>query len=137
MGYSTGADVGTGLDATWGGSSFAMEIIGGAGDGASVPIIDVSHNKTSGSRQKIPGDLIDEGGFTAECHLNPSALSNYRPGSTGALVVKVPWGSSDKEITGGAIIERVPFTIPFEDKMLCTIEFVWAGAVTYPSTGAS
>jgi len=134
MGYSTGSDVGTGLAITWNSTALEMEVLGLSADGESVPIIDGSHMGSSTCRTKYPGDLRDEGSFDVEMHLSPPKMATMRAGSTGSVVVTVPWGAGSTSITGGAIVESRNYTIPFEDKMLCGFTLVWATEVVMPAT---
>jgi len=127
------ADVGTGLGVTWNSSTFAMEILGAGWDGEEVPIIDTTHMLTTTARTKMAGDLREEGTFDVECHLSPTASASLRAGSTGTVVIEVPYSTNGK-ITGGLIVQRVNYTFPLEDKMICGLTMAWAGAAAWSAT---
>lgn len=134
MSYSTGADIGTGLQFSWNSSSFAMEITNVSGDGEEVAVIDATHMGAANSRIKIFGELVDPGTFDVECNLAVDQMSKFRAGSTGTVAITVPWGSTTKQITGGAVVQRRNYAIPLEDKMTCGFTIAWTTTPTYPSS---
>lgn len=125
------ADIGTGLAMTWNSTAFAMELLSIAGDGEECPVIDVTHLGSSSSRTKMKGDLRDPGTFTAECHLDPDKV--LRAGSTGTVSITIPWSTDTTKptITGSAFISRFNYSMPLEDKMLCSYTFAWLTSPTF------
>ena len=90
------ADVFTGATIAFGTSGFTAEYLGGAQDGITRVAIPTSHLGTTLSHTFMPGDLADEGEFTAEWAFNPNNQPPIRGAAeTVTITFPVPSGLSN------------------------------------------
>jgi len=128
--------VGTGTVVTMGTTNYNAEIIGISHADETVPVIDVSHMGTTGSRSKITGELIDHGSFDVEIHISPSKLDTMKTalGTIQAISIKFPLVTGETNnatAAGSGAITAHNYTIPLEDKIVGGFTVTWTGAVTY------
>lgn len=129
-------DIGTGWSITFGSQTYDAEITALSGDGKEVPVIDVSHMGTTGSRVKTVGDLIDEGSVDVTIHWDSRDWDTLELAfgvvQTITLTAPLPSGltGSGGTIAGSAAITKENWTAEMEDKMTGNYTITWMGAVT-------
>jgi hypothetical protein len=132
-------DIGTGATVAFGTSGFAIEIVDIRSNPIERAIIDSSHLGTPaqsagkfGNRTYIPGRMVDPGGLSFEGHHNP----NVQPpiGEVAELITVtfplVPGDSTAATYSGQGAMTSYQFTIPFEEKMMATVELKFTGPIT-------
>jgi len=129
-------DVGTGATLGLVGASYDIEITGISQGDETVPVIDVTHLGTEGSRIKMCGDLIDHGELTIEAHLDHLQMDAMKLalGETNAITIELAKQGTETtgtKVTGSGAITSHNYSIPLEDKMTCGYTITWLGAVTY------
>lgn len=127
-------DVGTGTTVVLGTTAYAAEITGVSGDGTEVPVLDTTHMTTTGSRDKMTGDLIDEGSVSVDIHFDPNLENTIPFGTTQTCTITFPipsGGSAGATASGGAALTSRDWDAPLEDKMTGSYTITWLGAVTW------
>lgn len=128
-------DIGTGWTLTMGTSDYGAEITQLDADGKEVPVIDISHMGTTGSRVKMVGDLVDEGSINVSIHFDSSTMDELEAafGVSQTMTLTAPLstgGSTAGTIAGTGAMTKHNWTAPLEDKMVGNYTITWLGAVT-------
>lgn len=130
-----GADVATGWTITFADQTYDADITDLDADGKEVPVIDVTHMGTTGSRVKTVGDLIDEGSVDISIHHHSqdwdTLESSFGVVQSITLTCPAPAGlSTGGTIVGSGAITKHNWSAPLEDKMVGNYTVTWMGAVT-------
>ena len=127
------ADVGTGITISFGTSSFSAEFLNVSQSGITRVAIPTSHLGTTSRHTFMPGDLVDEGEFTAEFAFNP----NNQPPISGAaetitITFPVPSGSSNSATAAfSGFCTGWEWTGSLEEKMTANLTIKISGTVTW------
>src|SRR5690606_32763226 len=115
------ADVGTGTTITFGTSSYAAEITGVTINGEEVPVIDISHMGTTGTRAKMLGDLKENVTLDVQVNFDPDEPPPIGSSETITVTFPIPSGSTNGATRAGtgAIVSHSE-EVPLEDKMTGT-----------------
>lgn len=126
------ADVGTQTTVTFGTSSFSAQITAVNGQAFERAVLDASHMGLAANayRLKVPGDLIDAGGFTASILFDPNSQPpiNAAP-ETITVTFPIPaGGSSGATLAGTGFVSSWTWTAPLDELMSAEMTIVWSGA---------
>lgn len=108
-------DIGTGITINFATSSFDAEILTLEGPEFSRPIIDTSHQGTTGGRTKQGGDIPDWGDVTISGHFNPDDDPGALFPASGE-VITITWPSTGTWVFQGIVANYRPGPA-FEDKI--------------------
>ena len=127
-----GADVGTGSSITFGTStSFDMQITGIKVNGEEVPLIDITHMGTTGTRELMLGDL--KGNVSLDVDINYDSSETIPTGvkQTITLTTPVPAGMTNgATLAGTGAIVSHSGDIQLEDKMTGSYKIQYLSGVT-------
>ena len=126
------ADNGTGTTIAFGTStSFDAQVTGLKINGEEVPVIDVSHMGTTGTRSKMFGDLKENVTVDVDMHYDPSETIPTGVSQTITLTFPIPSGSTNgATLAGTGAVVSHSADVPLEDKMTGSYKIQFTGAVT-------
>lgn len=133
------ADVGTGFSITFGTSTtFDADITNVTINGEEVPVIDITHMGTTGTRAKMLGDLKENVTVDVDINFDPDMPPPTGTSQTITLTFPIPSGKvSGATIAGTGAAVSHSVTVPLEDKMTGSYRIQYTGAVTRTASAAS
>ena len=126
------ADIGTGTTVAFATSTtFDAQVTGLKIGGEEVPVIDVSHMGTTGTRAKMFGDLKEAVTVDVDMHYDPSETIPTGTSQTITITFPVPTGlTNGATLAGTGAIVSHSGDVPLEDKMTGSYKIQFTGAVT-------
>lgn len=130
---STNAAVGTGATIDFATTGFSAEITAINGQSITREVIDASHLGSTNVRDKILGDLADEGEVQFDFNFDPDEQPPIKqPAETITVTFRIPDGlSNGATAQGSGGITDWSWGVPLEDKMTGQGTITWLGEVTW------